>query len=289
MGYYGLILLSVVMFGGGFALTDIYRKMRGSSLCVSMEAAFIGAFAGLAVLLLINGFAWEFTPFTLLMALLAALNSIAFTFFSFRALDKINLSLFSLFSMLGGMALPFFQGILFFGEGLTVAKIVCTVFICAALLLTVTRGESRGGWLWYAGIFVLNGMSGVISKLFTSASFEKTSAEGYSIWCAICTLIVAGAAWIFLVRRKRGSRAAYTPAAFGVCALQGGISRIANYLLVIALLHVDASVQYPMVTGGVMIVSTLIALFGEKKPTVKEMLSVAVAFLGMLALFIIPI
>ena len=45
--YYSLIVLSVVMFGGGFALQDIYRKKRGSSLKISMESACIGAAAGL--------------------------------------------------------------------------------------------------------------------------------------------------------------------------------------------------------------------------------------------------
>jgi hypothetical protein len=75
------------------------------------------------ILLAVNGFRIEFAPFTLLIASLAALNSIAFAFCSFKALDSIDLSLFSLFSMLGGMLLPFFQGILFFYEPITVSKI----------------------------------------------------------------------------------------------------------------------------------------------------------------------
>ena len=58
--------------------------------------------------------------------------------------------------------------------------------------------------------------------------------------------------------------------------------------MIIALAHVDASVQYPMVTGGVIIVSTLISLFEERKPSKKEVLSVVVAFLGLLLLFAIP-
>ena len=60
-------------------------------------------------------------------------------------------------------------------------------------------------------------------------------------------------------------------------------------ILVIALAHVDASVQYPMVTGGVMIVSTLISFFGEDKPSKKELLSILVAFIGLTLLFVIPI
>ena len=141
--YYGLILLSVAMFGGGFAFQDLYRKKLGSGLCISMEASCIGAVAGLTVLLAINGFAFEYTPFTLLMASWAALNGMAFTFCAFRALDYINLSLFSLFSMLGGMVLPFFQGILFYDEAFTLAKGICVACIIAALLCTLKKGEKK--------------------------------------------------------------------------------------------------------------------------------------------------
>ena len=111
MIYYGAILIAVAMFGGVFALQDAYRKMRGSGLKISMESACIGALAGLIVLLAMNGFSFEFTEFTLLMATLAAIDGLAFTFCSFKALDYINLSLFSLFAMLGGMLLPFLQNV----------------------------------------------------------------------------------------------------------------------------------------------------------------------------------
>ena len=203
--YYGLILLSVAMFGGGFAFQDLYRKKRGSGLCISMEASCIGAVAGLTVLLAINGFAFEYTPFTLLMASWAALNGMAFTFCAFRALDYINLSLFSLFSMLGGMVLPFFQGILFYGEAFTLAKGICVAFIIAALLCTLKKGEKKKGTVFYVGIFVLNGMSGVISKIFTTSTLPKASAAGYSIWSATATIFLSAIAWLVLSQRENFS------------------------------------------------------------------------------------
>lgn len=286
--YYGLILLSVVMFGGCFALNDQYRRMRGSSLKVSLEASFIGSSVGLAVLFAVCGFRLTLTPFTLAIAVIAAVNRLSFTFCSFKALDTINLSLFSLFSMLGGMTLPFLQGMIFYGEPPTVAKVTCFVLICVALALTVSRGEKKGGGLYYVGIFVLNGTSGVLAKIFTESFFAKTSAAEYSAWISICTVALAGTAWLLFFRRKgNGSRATW--GSCGVSALNGGVNESANFLLVMALSHVEASVQYPMVTGGVMIVSTLICLFGERKPSRKEMLSVAIAFVGMLALFLIPV
>ena len=297
--YYGLILISVVMFGGGFALQDLYRKKRGSSLKISMESACIGSFAGLIILLLINGFAFEFTWFTALMAALTALNGILFTFCSFKALDYINLSLFSLFAMLGGMVLPFLQGILFYDEGFTLAKGICVIFICAALLCTIEKGEKSKGAIFYIGIFVLNGMGGVISKIFTSSELPKASAAGYSIWIAAMTVLLSGVIRLGLflsenqkfIHRTTGLNREQVKVrlySYGVGTLNGAVNKVANYLLVIALVYVDASVQYPMVTGGTMIVSTLFSCFGDKMPNKREILSISLAFVGLLLLFLIP-
>ena len=43
-----------------------------------------------------------------------------------------------------------------------------------------------------------------------------------------------------------------------------------------------------MITGGVMIISTLLCFFTQKKPGAREMISVASAFIGMLILMLIP-
>lgn len=285
--YYLLILISVLMFGGNFALNDLYRRKQGNSLKISLQFSLITALAGTLFLLAVNKFTFEYTPFTLLMGAASALNSIAFTFCSFKALGSIDLSLFSLYSMLGGMVLPFLQGILFYGEALTVAKILCLLLITAALLLTVNKKVKKGGAIYYAGIFILNGMAGVISKLFTSAPFPKADAASFSILSALCSVALSGG--ILLLWRKGEPTPKNTLPSLGIGTLAGILSRLANFILVIALAHVDASVQYPMVTGGVMIVSTALCYFTEKKPTKKEMFSVLLAFFGMLALFLIPV
>lgn len=261
--------------------------MRGSGIMVSMEFSFIGAAAGLVTLLIINGMVIEFTPFSLIMSLASTINGFAFTFCAFKALKTMNLSLYSLFSMLGGMILPFFQGLIFFGEKFTAAKFICVVLITIALTLTIEKGQQKSAAIYCAGIFILNGISGVISKIFVSAPFDKVSSAGYSILTAICSLVLSLAILLILIK-KEGKGVKISPASAAVGALSGISNRIANYLLVIALARVEASVQYPMVTGGVIIVSTFISLFGARKPSKKDVLSVSVAFFGLLFLFLIP-
>lgn len=290
--YYALIILSVVMFGGCFTLNDVHRKMRGSSVKISLQFSLISSLAGLIVLLILNKFKLEFTPFSFAIAATAAISGFGFTFCGFKALGKINLSLYSLFSMLGGMVLPFLQGIILFDEEFTLAKAICLVFIITALLITVERkkGANRSGTIYYVGIFVLNGLSGVLSKIFEAGSYEKTSARGYSILIALCSIVFSAILlFAFSIAKKKYEAPKITPASVGISAASGITNKVANLFLVIALAHVDASVQYPMVTGGVMIVSTVICFFGKNKPKKKELISIALAFLGMLALFIIPI
>lgn len=287
--YYSLIIIAVVMFGINFALQDVYQKMRGDSLRVSLEATIIGSIAAFVVILFINKFSFEYTHYTLFIASVLAGINIGFTFFSFKALGRINLSLYSLFSMLGGMLLPFLQGIIFYNEDLTIAKILCLVIIVISLLLTIEKGNGKkDGVFYYLGIFILNGMCGVINKIFTSSNLPKTSAEGLNMWVAITSIVISAVLlFAFFIRKKEEKP--INLANSSVIAISGTVSRIANLLLVIALFHVDTSVQYPMVTGGVMIVSTIISFLRRQKPSIKEILSVSFAFIAMLVLFVVPV
>ncbi len=287
--YYGLIFLSVLMFGGCFALNDVYRRQRGDNLKISLQFSCASSLAGLIVLLIINRFRFEYTAFTLVMALASSFIGIGITFCSFKALGSINLSLYSLFMMLGGMVLPFLQGIIFFGEAITAAKIICFTLICIALFLTVERDEKKSGVIYYIGIFIFNGLSGVASKIFTAAEFEKTSAAGYSILISACTVVLSLLILAIFFRGKDKGSSPETLSSLAVSSINGITNRLANFFLVIALAHVDASVQYPIVTGGVMIVSTLICFFGKNKPSKKEVLSVIIAFIGLFLLFAVPV
>ena len=66
----------------------------------------------------------------------------------------------------------------------------------------------------------------------------------------------------------------------------GVLNKVGNFLLLISLAHIDASVQYPMVTGGVMIVSTLLSYFTPKKPGRREYAALALSLVGIMMLVI---
>ena len=253
-----------------------------------MQFSLISGIPGLIALFLINGFRLEFTWFTFIMSLIKALSAICLTFCGFKALGIINLSLYSLFMMLGGMVLPYLQGIIFYGEPLTVAKSVCFALICVSLLLSVDmkKGKTkRGGLIYYVVIFILNGMSGVISKYFTEANFEKTSPSGFSILTAIVTFTLSAIVLLFFY--GNGEKIKHTPLTLSIAASNGILNKIANLILVVTLANgVQSSIQYTMVTGGVIVVSTAISCLSKRRPSKKELVSATIAFVAILTLLI---
>ena len=280
--YYGMIIGAVILFGLQFQLNSKYQGVSGNTAAVSFLFSFIYSIAGGLFLFVLNGFEFELTWFTVCMAIATAANSIFYVFCSLKAFERISLSMYSLFAMLGGMLLPFLAGLLFFGEELTLGKILCVGLIFLALTLTVTEVKMKGGWIYYIGVFFLNGMTGVLSKLYGEAPFEKSSSGVYSVWIAICTALISGVILILMNKRvKRPSRVA------SLCAVGYGFcNSLGNYWLVVALAFVPASVQYPFVTGGVIIISVLIATLGKQKPSLKEYFATAISFVGLLLLML---
>jgi drug/metabolite transporter (DMT)-like permease len=273
------------MFGVQFYLNDKYQRETGTGASSVFTFSFISALVGIVCLAIINGFNFSATPFTLIWAFITALNSILCSICTLKSLEKVNLSLYSLFSMLGGMMLPLVVGLAFYRERMTVAIAVCVAFIVSALLVTVNRKRKTGGEIYYVGVFVLNGLSGVLSKIYEDSTYPKVSSAGYSLWVAIMSAAVTAATLIAIFKKLRMPNLK----AILYSASGGALNRIANFLLLIALAVLPASVQYPFVTGGVMIVSTVIAALTKQKPSKKEILAVGLSFIGILALVLIPI
>ena len=66
--------------------------------------------------------------------------------------------------------------------------------------------------------------------------------------------------------------------AFGYSAGSAVLNSVANLLLLIALLNLTASVQYPIVTGGVIVFSLIIDIVRKAKLKKREIIASLIAF-----------
>ena len=282
--YYGLVTVSVILFGIQFFFSDRYQQSQGTSLNASFMLSFLSALVSVVFMAAIHSFRIGFTPFTMMMASIAALNGILCTLCSINALKRCNLSVYSLFSMLGGMLLPVLLSVFFYDEPFTWGKAACLVFVGGAMLLSLQGGSAKGGYGYCIAVFFLNGISACLPKIFADAPFAKADNASYTVLLQASVLVFSGIG--LLVTMKKRKKLNWKAAIF---AGGGGLLNcIANFILLIALAVLPVSVQYPFLTGGVIIVSTLIAAFTSKKPTKRDVLAVVLSFIGMLLLVLLP-
>ena len=146
-----------------------------------------------------------------------------------------------------------------------------------SLFLTWEKGSSKkGAYKYYFAVFVLNGSVGIASALHQSRGDLAVSSNSYmilaSIWCLAISLT-----WYLLKYRKLPRVSAAAVWTQGGVALCNGVG---DLLLLIALTVLPASVQYPIVTGGTMIFSTLLGLCLKEKLNRKKALSLLVALIA---------
>lgn len=277
MIYYGLVVAAVVLFSLQFFFNQRFQKSYGTDLKASLVFSLYKSLVIIVIMLFISGFRVTFSWFSLIMGAIYAASGILMSYYSLKAFAVANLSVYSVFSMLGGMILPFFLGVAFYDEPLTVFKVICCVLIVGAVLLNIRTGtQNKKAIFYYFAVFVMNGMAGVISKIHQSSAYPHTDSTGFMIWSSIVTVVIC-AVWLLVGYKKiplvKG-KDLWLVSGYGV------FNGVGNLFLLIALGVLPASVQYPLVTGGVMVCSTVISVVRKENLTVKDYVATAVAFLA---------
>lgn len=272
---YALVFSATILFALQFLFNQKFEKVRGSGVKSALEFTLYKNIIIVVMMLIISGFKIVFTPFSVALSVVYAAACILMTYFSMKAFAVANLSVYSVFSMLGGMLLPFLLGVGFYDEKLNVFKIVCCVLIVVSVLLNIKSGEqSKKAFLYYMAVFMLNGSVGVISKIHQSSAYAHTDSTGFMFLSSLAGIIIS-AVWLLIRYRKlpivKGKSLIYA-SGYGI------FNGIGNWFLLISLVNLPASVQYPLVTGGVMVFSTIISAARKEKLSKTDYISAAISF-----------
>jgi drug/metabolite transporter (DMT)-like permease len=211
-----------------------------------------------------------------------------------KVLSLGSLAIYSMIMMLGGMLVPFFYGVLFLKETLTPGRIFGTVLLSLCIVLqallqknngnqTATKGKNHIFLLLCIVIFLLNGMTGVIAKAHEISEKAVDEISFSILSCAITAaislvfLLFGGMKTCNALKETFRFRPLLIMIFLGVAAYTG------NFLHLKAASFVPASVQFPLVSGGVIVLSALASkLIFKEKISSKEWISVAGAFVSTL-------
>ena len=104
---YILVFSATILFALQFFFNQRFEQSRGSDLKSALEFTLYKSVIIVVIMLFISKFNILVTPFSVGLATVYAVACILMTYFSLKAFAIANLSVYSVFSMLGGMLLPF--------------------------------------------------------------------------------------------------------------------------------------------------------------------------------------
>ena len=296
---YFIIILAVFCFAGQFAFTKMYESAIKQTTVTALVMLVVTSAIGAILYLFIGGFRVEFSTISVIGAILFALVMIPYYMIGIKVLSLGSLAIYSMFMMLGGMLVPFFYGVWFLKESVSVAQILGIVLLTGFIILqAVSQSDpntEKGGkqstktkiifLVLCLAIFLLNGLTGVIAKAHQISEGAVDEISFTVISCALTAMIsLLLLALEFIRNRKEKSRQVMTTLKMKpmwIMALIGAATYTGNYLHLLAANDVPASVQFPLVSGGVIVLSALIS-FGafKEKLSVKEWISIGGAFLA---------
>ena len=289
MKYYLMIVLAVILLAGDFAVNRLYQKRYGTSLETGLKFnALMGLFTAI-IFFAINGFKFEFSAFSMLMAGIVALSIMSYNILGFRVLKSGSMAFYTLFLMCGGMFVPYVWGVLFLNEKLSLMHLAGLILIISAIALTANDKKMPGKRILALCviIFFLNGISSVAAKMH---QIEKTyfciTETEFVIATGIAKFIIAAIAYMVVKigkKDKNADKCNKSGFAWGVflIVLSTLLSGLSYILQLNGAKNLPATVLYPLITGGTIIFSSVAGIIFFKEQISKRLiLSIIICFAG---------
>ena len=307
--------MASVLFSAQFIFTKLFsRRTRGGAQSGLVNGTVIAAVMTL-YLLPVNRFSLSFSRSALIWATVSGLSTIIMTLVNVQAMKLGDLSVVTIYMLLGGQIVPFFYGILWLNEGLNAVKVISVIILTAALFPPFfeslrekkrsggdVSGTQKGGMLFHIFCLILffgNGMVSVATKAHV-ISPDALPDTAFTMLCAaeqtvLLILLLSGIALKNAVKkREKPVTAVFTdivreqPVSGKAAGILLGISvcysvcnGAANLFSQSCAHTMDSSIQFPILSAAIIVLTALIGkiVFGERM-TAAKVVSIVLSLIG---------
>lgn len=296
------------LFGSQFMVTKAFEKNNGKTVRASLSFSLLySLFAGVIffiIKLISSGTVFNLNPFSLCMAFGLSLVNILSSAIGIKTLALGDIAVYSLFLMLGGMIVPFFAGIVFLKESVSVCNLIGVAIMIIALCLPVFFGKKNKNageaqtdgdtkkktsvffYVLCVFLFILNGLSSTLSKFNSVREGAALGAE-FTFYTYGIQFVISLAAFALTTASGKSDKTQneekqpvilFRPVAIGCGAAFGAVNGTAFLMSSVAAEHVVAVAQYPLITGATILFSSLLAfLFYREKPTALQLVQIVIS------------
>lgn len=302
MIYYFMLFLAAAGITLSTIIDKLYQKRIAGlnnvecALRKSIPGGILCAFLFFAA----GKFRLEFSWFSFWMGMFLSFINVASTLVCFKAYEKGNISLFTMFRMQGGMLLPYVYGIIFADNNPSVCQIigmfvmVISLFIPCINLRRRSPDERRTGrdssvyTLLCIVIFILNGGISIVSYIQSNSVYAIDSTSFLAIYQLQTTVVFISvyAVWCLfhkdnLLKNPPARTKGQTLVLLIYICLIAVIGAGGYFLQLIGASHLPAVVIYPMVTGGTVVLTALSGLaFFKEKLSAKGYIGIVCTFIA---------
>lgn len=306
--YYAMLIGASFLFGSQFMVTKAFEKNYGKTVRASLSFSLLySLFAGVIffiIKLVSSGTVFNLNPFSLCMAFGLSLVNILSSAIGIKTLALGDIAVYSLFLMLGGMIVPFFAGIVFLKESVSVCNLIGVAIMIIALCLPVFFGKQNKNageaqtdgdtkkktsvffYVLCVFLFILNGLSSTLSKFNSVREGAALGAE-FTFYTYGIQFVISLAAFALTTASGKSDKTQneekqpvilFRPVAIGCGAAFGAVNGTAFLMSSVAAEHVVAVAQYPLITGATILFSSLLAfLFYREKPTALQLVQIVIS------------
>ncbi len=296
MQYYLMILMAVVLLALQFCANKLYQLRFGNAIPTSLLFTALNGLVTALLFFALNGFHLAISPYSAGMAAVIAILCCTYTLVGFKIMSLGSMSVYTMFLMLGGMLLPYLYGVLWLSEDVSVWRILGVVLLAVSMIFpAMSRQDDQKKTkvlfiVLCLLVFTLNGFVSITSKMHQISDRLTVDPMDFVILSNGINGLISTAALFGLCVGKKVSplKEPLTNQSLGrivgcIC-LSAACSGTSYLLQLIGAANVPASVLYPLVTGGMVVLSAGAGMlffkeFPDKKTAVGLILSFAATFL----------
>lgn len=288
MNSYFLVILADILLAATFVFQKKYQLKMGTSFKAGLVYNLMMGLFSSVIFLFVNKFHIEFSWFSIGMATVFTCAIMMYIFLSFMIMKKGNMSLYTLFLMSGGMTVPYVWGVAFLDEDLTLFRTLGLLLIIGAIVIfnSDVKKIDKKQVLLCVAVFFLNGISSVSSKLHQINPVSEIVTSSDFSFIVMVVKTVFSAVLMFVFRNKfKSEETAKLPikAVIPVVILAAAADGFSYMLQLMGASNLPATVLYPLVTGGSVILSAIAGLVVYKeKLNLRQWLGIALCFAGTL-------
>lgn len=212
---YVFLILAVLCIVGQFLITKLYQRSVRQALITSLFFVLLSSFVTLVIFFVYNGFRFGgITWYSLMLAIISSVIMIVYNVISIKIMGLGEVSIYSMFMMLGGMIVPFVEGLIVNPETnrLKLTNGLGLTFLTFFLIFQVAgvktaKSTKKKFYLLCIIMFFINGIVGVLTSLQSNPIYPAMTSENFTILKSLIMIALsAGMIGILLLNKKRASR-----------------------------------------------------------------------------------